>query len=246
MGKSEPAKRICFFDSGIGGLNLLNECVRKRPDCDYYYFADNFNVPYGTLSHEEIIGLVDGFFTLISRLSPTAAVVACNTVTAECISFLRSKYLFPIIGIQPAVKPAALVDGKCLVLSTPATAQSAAIKSLVQKYGRGKTTVVPCIGLADYIENNIYNIENEKVNSLLPDFKVDSVVLGCTHYAYVSEIIKERYKCPIFDGIEGTANNFSKIIGISDHRNIGQRKITFMGGNSPKNLHIFNYLRLKQ
>ena len=233
---------VCFFDSGIGGLNLLYECVRRLPRVDFTYFADNFHVPYGNYSHDELIRLTDAVFSEINLLKPSAAVVACNTVTAQCIDFLRKKYQFNIIGIQPAVKPASAVGGKCLLLATQATAKSVAVKSLVDKYGNGVTEIVACPDLAGYIEENIYNLSPEGVKKLLPDIKADSVVLGCTHYVFAKDIIKDYYKCPVFDGIEGTAVHLCEKLGISDHSAKRAQKIGFRGGDAPKNRKIFNNL----
>ena len=241
MNKVGQTKTVCFFDSGIGGLNLLNECAKRRKDCNFAYFADNYNMPYGSLTHGEIQSLVDGKFQLMSYLNPAAAVVACNTVTAECIQFLRQKYSFPIIGIQPAVKPAAVNHKNCAVLATPATANSQSLKNLVQEHGGGHTKVIACPDLAAYIENNIFNLDCKEVQRLLPKIKCDSIVLGCTHYIYVGEIISSFYNCPVFDGIEGTANRFETIIGNCDFPS-DHSEITFFGGDCMKNSRIFSYL----
>ncbi len=233
---------VCFFDSGIGGLSLLYECVRKLPRVNFTYFADNFNMPYGRLSHSELIAITDGIFSEIAKLNPSAAVVACNTVTAQCIEFLRSKYPFEIIGIQPAIKPAAAIGGNCLVLATPSTVHSQSLKQLSEKYGRGHTNLVACPDLAAYVEKNINNLSKEGVEWLLPEFKADSVVLGCTHYVFVKNIIKNYYGCPVFDGIEGTAAHLCGKLGISDHRNSRGQKISFKGGDYAKNREIFNLI----
>ncbi|MDE7439915.1 MAG: glutamate racemase, partial [Clostridia bacterium] len=169
---------VCFFDSGIGGLCLLYECVRRLPDVDFTYFSDNANVPYGSLPQDRLIELTDSFFYEISKLNPIAAVVACNTVTARCIDYLRNKYQFEIIGIQPAVKPAAAVGGKCLVLATPSTADSKPLHDLIEKCGLGRTEVVACPDLAQYIENNIKNIDADYIKSILPKIDCSTVVLG--------------------------------------------------------------------
>lgn len=243
MGVNNP--KVCFFDSGIGGLSLLYESVRKLPRVDFIYFADNFRVPYGSLTREEMLSLVDEKFSQISSLNPAAAVVACNTVTAQCIEFLRQKYSFEIIGIQPAIKPAAAAGGKRLVLATPSTAQSEALKNLVSKYGSECTQVVACEKLAGYIEQNIENISEEEVKKLLPDTQADSVVLGCTHYVFIKNIIKKHYNCPVFDGIDGTSDRLCEKLGIFDHRQGRAQKIGFSGGDTTKNRYIFNLL-LKQ
>lgn len=235
-------KTVCFFDSGIGGLTLLYECVRKLPNVDFTYFADNYRVPYGALTHEELIKAADEKFSEISKLNPAAAVLACNTLTAHCVEYLRNKYPFEIIGIQPAIKPASETGGKCLVLATPSTAGSESLKKLVEKYGGGKTSVIPCPDLAFYIEQNIEKLSAEGVKKLLPDVKADSVVLGCTHYVFAKDTIKNYYKCPVFDGIEGTAAHLCEKLGISDHRGPRAQKITFIGGEVVKNRVVFSRL----
>lgn len=233
---------VCVFDSGIGGLNLLNECVRKLPQVDFTYIADNYRMPYGKLSHENLLAIVEEIFDKINQMNPTAAVVACNTVTAQCIDYLRKKYSFNIIGIQPAVKPAAAMGGKCLVLATELTVKSPALKQLIAAYGRGKTLSFACGDLAKYVEENIYDLSAERIECMLPNIKADSVVLGCTHYSFVKDIIKNYYDCPIFDGIDGTADRLMKILGIFDHNVPRAQKISFKWGNEDKNRRVFSML----
>lgn len=231
---------VCFFDSGIGGLCLLYQCVRKLPHVDFIYFADNFKVPYGALSHDELIKIADEKFSEMCGHNPAAAVVACNTLTAQCIEFLRSKYPFEIIGIQPAIKPAAAVGGKCLVLATQSTAKSDALKHLVEKFGCNRTEVAVCPDLAYYIEQNAPELTFNGVTKLLPAVKADTVVLGCTHYVFVKKIIENYYNCPVFDGIEGTAARLCQKLGIDDHLTGRSQKITFSEGDTAKNRRIFN------
>ena len=239
MATSFKKPKICFFDSGIGGLTLLYECVRKLPCAEYVYFADNYNVPYGSLSEDKLLNKADGVFRQISLLKPSAAVIACNTVTARCAGYLREKYDFPILGIQPAIKPAAAA-GSCAVLATPATADSWALKELAVRCGMGRTEVLPCPELALYIENNIYNIDKEKINALLPETRADSIVLGCTHYSFVKKHIEKYYSRPVFDGNLGTAEHLRTFLGNFDHRPENTGKIWFCGGDEKKNSHIFN------
>ncbi len=234
---------VCFFDSGIGGLNLMYNCYKRCVDCNFAYFADNYNMPYGSKPPEEVLKTVDGYFERIALLKPAVAVVACNTVTAECICFLREKYPFPIVGIQPAVKPAVKSSKKCIVLATPATIKSQAVRELVRQYGEGKTELVPCENLAAYIENNIFDMVEEEVISMLPPAECDGVVLGCTHYTYVSDIISRFYNCSVYDGTEGTTNQICKILGKSDHHGFLSKETAFYGGNCIKNAKIFDFLK---
>ncbi|MDE5722173.1 MAG: aspartate/glutamate racemase family protein [Clostridia bacterium] len=235
---------VCFFDSGIGGISLLYECVRRLPRVNFTYFADNYRVPYGSLPQEELIKAVDTKFQEIESRNPVATVVACNTATARCIDFLRGKYKFEIVGIQPAVKPA-VEKGNCVVLATPATSESRAIKELVEKYGRGRTQVFACLDLAAYVENNVFALSNERVKAFLPKVKADAIVLGCTHYVFCRDIISDYYGCAVFDGIDGTAEHLCKILGNFDHREPRAQKIAFSGGDMAKNRQVFNTLMIK-
>lgn len=241
---------VCFFDSGIGGLTILYESYKRLKDTNFIYFADNYNVPYGSLSREKMLLAVDKIFSRINDYNPSAAVIACNTVTAQCAAYLRGKYKFPIIGIQPAVKPAATLGGKCVVLSTPATASSLAVKELVSRYGNGRTSVVACPDLASYIERNIFDLDVNGLLSLLPKTGADSVVLGCTHYIYVKSKIAKFYGCPVFDGVDGTVNRLCNVLGKTDHFedkidiSAGEESgnVAFVGGDEVKNKRVFEFL----
>lgn len=234
----ESRPKVCFFDSGIGGLTLLYECVRILPYIDFEYYADNYFVPYGNMPHEKMLERVLNIFKKIEKEKPTAAVIACNTVTAVCAGILRDNFKFPIIGIQPAVKPAAEV-GSCAVLATPSTANSAAVKELVKFYGKNRTELIACPELASYIENNINNIDGEKLKKLLPETKADGIVLGCTHYSFVKKRIAEHYCRPVYDGNLGTAEHLSTLLGNFNHLREKSGEIKFIGGNEAKNRDVF-------
>lgn len=243
---------VVVFDSGIGGLNLLCACAARVPCAHYYYISDPANVPYGNRPREEIMRLTLAALDGIEELNPAALVVACNTVTANCIDELRQRYSFPVVGIQPAVKQAAAHGGKCLVLATNATVKSPSFLNLVNRFAPPDTRVAGCENLASYVEWNILSLPDELPRELLPDFKADSVVLGCTHYAFVKRQIERRYGCPVYDGIEGTAAHFSEIMGITDHQyakngdfrplDEKQLKITFKSENYEHYTQIMKYL----
>ena len=200
-------------------------------------------MPYGALSCEELYLKADKFFERIAALNPQAAVIACNTVTAVCAKRLREKYSFTIIGVEPAVKPAARSGGKCLVLATPATAESASISNLIEKFGNGITRVVACPNLAEYIERNIFNIDDKEVIEMLPKCSPDSVVLGCTHYTYVKDVIKRFYNCEIYDGIYGTADRLCNVLSQKYALNERCRpEIEFCGGDERKNRAVFSLI----
>lgn len=244
--------KIAVFDSGIGGLNLLKECTAKLPNVSFFYLADNFNVPYGKKSKREIFSLVSEKLALLSDIDLSAAVIACNTATSNCIEEVRASFPFPVIGIQPAVKTAAEYGGRCLVLATPSTVNSRSFNELLKRCADAHDvifTIRACEGLAEYIEERAPDI-GELPRGFLPPVQADSVVLGCTHYLFAAEQIKRAYGCKIFDGISGTVAHLCRKLGIDDHfdENSGifdhtaknRAEVTFIGGDFAKNAMIFD------
>lgn len=252
MQSKHSSDAIVLFDSGIGGLNLLFQCIRRMPEKEYFYISDNENVPYGNRPADEVLHLVLAALGGIESLHPQALVVACNTATALCIDKLRARFSFPVIGIQPAIKQAYKVGGRCLVLATEGTVHSNSFHTLASRFPDFQMDVVGCKRLASYIEQNIFNLPDVLPDKLLPDVKADSVVLGCTHYAFVAQQISKFYSCPVFDGLEGTANKCFEICGMGDHLlpllgqsahpDYNKLKITYLRGDSEKNSKIFKYL----
>lgn len=243
------SRNIIVFDSGIGGLNILNACARTFSELNYIYAADNFNVPYGNKSADEVFDLAKYVLDGAMSFNPEAIVVACNTVTAECIDRFRERYSIPIVGMQPAVKEAAKYGGECAVLVTSATSESDNFKSLLNA-NFPRAEVCPCPHLAAYIEKNILSLPEKLPENLVPVVKnPDSIVLGCTHYIYLSEQLKRAFSCRVFDGMGGTVRRLGKILGISDHHEYfsgisdhqidKSRNIGFFNGNISKNKQIF-------
>lgn len=245
-------RRVVVFDSGIGGLNVLYECVRRVPCVNYYYISDSTNVPYGNKSKEQITQLTLNALKAVDEIKPSALVVACNTVTANCIEILRCKYSFPVIGVQPAIKSALQTCDDCLVLATAATVQSKAFAELMLKYGNAHVRAYACVKLAEYIENNVLNLPSQLPDGLLPDEKPLCVVLGCTHYSFVKQQIAAKYGCVVEDGIGAVGDHFAKKLGTVshflpplgkiDHFGVKVSNITFLGDNRGKNSQIFKSL----
>lgn len=210
-----PKGGIAFFDSGIGGLTVLNECKKRLPWKTFYYYGDNKRAPYGNLPAEKIKKYVARAFKRFQRLRVKAVVLACNTVTAVCVEELRMKYPFPIIGAEPAVLPAAKGGDEAFVLTTRATYESKRFQALLQKaaslYPKTKISAFPCDGLAGEIEKNILNKEKDYA-SFLPRGEPSAVVLGCTHYVYIAEQIKRFYRAAIFDGNCGIALRLCRVL----------------------------------
>jgi len=242
-------RSVVVFDSGFGGLNLLHECAKRIPYITYYYISDGGHVPYGNKSGEEILSLTLSALAGIEKLNPSALVIACNTVTATCIAALRKKFPFPVIGIQPAVKVGARLGRKCLLLSTCATANSASLKRLLHECSPADVQVVPCAGLAEFVERNIFSLPARLPLGLLPQIGAEAVILGCTHYSFIKNQIEEWYGCPTIDGTAATADHFAKIVGTADHQNplsgiydhqsVKKPNVVFLGNKNVVNEQVY-------
>lgn len=204
--------RVGIFDSGVGGLTVLGECLRKLPDCLFYYIGDNAHAPYGSRAKEEIERFVFAALRRFVRLRVDAAVLACNTATAVCAEEARAAFAFPVIGMEPAVRPAALQCGRVLVLATPVTAESERLRRLVARYPETAFTVHALPDLAGAIERALTRGERLTISDHLPKGEYDGVVLGCTHYVFFRDEIARFYGCKVFDGGEGTANRLQSVL----------------------------------
>ena len=189
-----------IFDSGFGGLSVAKSIHNLLPNENLSYVADSDFTPYGDMEESDIVKraiLISDF--LINKKECKVIVVACNTATAYAINILRDRFNVPIIGMEPAVKPALKVtlNNKVGVLSTSGTSKSAKFCALLEKYsGDVKFFVQPCPGLVNAIEKGSFDeIELfELLDKYLANFKkngVDTIVLGCTHFVYIKHLVKK-------------------------------------------------------
>ncbi len=205
---------IGVFDSGLGGISVLKELSRLMPNENYIYFGDSKNAPYGDKTDEEIRELSENCLKFLISKGAKAVVIACNTATSVSANYLRGKYDIPIIGIEPAIKPAANAhpNENVIIMATPVTLKKEKFASLNAKYEEMTSIIpIPCPGLAEIIEkgcNNKEEITEYLENLLAPyvDKKISAIVLGCTHYPHIKNEIKAcfSYDVDIFDGAIGT------------------------------------------
>ncbi len=213
---------IGVFDSGVGGLSLVLDLRRLLPNEDFIYYGDRANAPYGAKTHEEILEISKEIVDTLLARGAKAIVVACNTATAVAIEPLRASYPdLPIIGIEPAVKPARIAGCKrVLVLATPVTVNESRFAALLQANScEGCEFIgVPCHELAYMIENDISSEEIEAyMSSVFEPYRskgFDGIVLGCTHYPLVREEIKRAAGegVRVFDGSDGTARHTKALL----------------------------------
>jgi glutamate racemase len=192
-------KPIGVMDSGVGGISVLHHIHSLLPHESLTYVADSQYAPYGSLSPEKITERCFVIADFLITQDVKALVVACNTATAASIQLMRAKYTLPIIGMEPAVKPAALAseNGVIGVLATVGTLKSAQFAALLATYGKDiQVNTQGCVGLVECIERGEINTASTKALltkycTPLLDAGADTIVLGCTHYPFVRELIQE-------------------------------------------------------
>jgi len=196
---NSSSQAIGIFDSGIGGLSIARCISESLPNETFIYVADSLFAPYGDKSSDTIIDRVNKLADWLIEQNVKAIVVACNTATVIAIEQLRSRVSIPIIGVEPAIKPAAQksITQKIALLVTEATAVNHRFLALVNKHKNNTEVFIqPCPGLVELIEQGLH--ESEQCRKILNDFlspliqkNIDTLVLGCTHYPFVSSLIQE-------------------------------------------------------
>ncbi len=215
--------KIGLFDSGIGGTTILAAIKNILPNEEYKYIADSKNCPYGEKTDEELKEIVTKNVEELKAWGAEIVVIACNTATTRCISYLREKYPeLKFVGTEPAIKLAADTNAKnILVMATPGTIESERTKSLLSENQKPNQNIelLACPGLADVIEQNFESNNHEPiVNHLKNLFSTvtttpDIIVLGCTHYSLIKKLIQPFYKdATLIDGNDGVARQVKELI----------------------------------
>lgn len=211
---------IGVMDSGVGGISVLRELVRELPHEDFRFFGDSANAPYGEKTDAQVRALTEAIVERFVADGAKAVVIACNTATSVAAAGLRDRYDLPIVGVEPALKPAceALPGGRILVMATPVTLRLEKFQQLEQAYDQACDIVaVPCVGLASRIERGNLDAPDlhELLESLVGEYAgtVDGVVLGCTHYPFVRrQIASVLGDVRFFDGAAGTARQTRRLL----------------------------------
>ncbi len=230
--------KIGIFDSGIGGLTVLHEASKRLPDAEFLYYADLDNVPYGNKQREYVEALTLRAVRQMLEQDVDIILLACNTATSVAANVLREKWTLPIIGMEPAVKPAVMsaLDKKTLVLATELTLKESKLKHLIDRLSaHERVDLLPMQELVMFAENMIF--DKKRINELLSkklehlDLKAYGiVVLGCTHFVFYKEEIQSYLgeTIRVIDGNEGTVNQLCRVLrGLSTppHK---KGKITYM------------------
>ena len=223
---------IGIFDSGIGGLSILEEINRILPNENIIYLADNKNCPYGNKDNSDIVKLSLKNTSLLIQMNCKIIVIACNTATTNAINEIRNSFSIPVIGIEPAIKPAILntKTNKIGVLATEKTLTSSLFNKTSNKFSK-KVEIYEQIGygLVDLIEKGKIKETRDLLKSHIePMLKsnIDQLVLGCTHYHFLIPIIKKILpkNINIQDPNEAIARQTKKILTINNIQNSLENK----------------------
>ncbi|KPA93466.1 glutamate racemase [Pseudomonas asplenii] len=197
---------IGVFDSGVGGLSVLNEIHRLLPNESLLYIADCGHIPYGEKSPEYIRQRCEVIAGFLREQGAKALVIACNTATVAGVADLRQRYPdWPLVGMEPAVKPAAAAthSGVVGVLATTGTLQSAKFAALLDRFANDVRVVTqPCPGLVEMIEGG--DLHSQALRQLLSSYVepllaagCDTIILGCTHYPFLKPLLLEMVPASI-------------------------------------------------
>ncbi len=240
--------RIGIFDSGVGGLSVLNEAYHRFPDQEYIFYADTRHVPYGTKSEEEIRGYVDEIVKFLIDKKADAIVIACNTATSVAASMVREKYDLPILGMEPAVKPAVEEsygdNRRILVMATPVTIREKKLENLLLRVDlQHRADLLEMPGLVNFAEREKFDsdevrdyIRKRLISLDASDEKYSALVLGCTHFNYFKPLYREILgeKIHLIDGNYGTIHHLGDVLGL-DIKNDVDKEIIF---NEPQDIVV--------
>lgn len=253
--KNRSEKGIGFFDSGVGGISVLRSVRSLLPNENYIYFGDSAHAPWGERTTEEIVSFSEEIVKDFLAKDVKCIVIACNTATSRAAAYLREKYKdVPIIGIEPAVKPAVFSGKhpKVLVLATYSTIKGQKLADLVEKFkDEGDVSLVAAPGIVEFVEAGITdkNVTAEckaYLAELTAHYKdYDCVVLGCTHFPFLRNAIMSNFaeNTQCFDGAEGVARYVKTIL--LDNNMLNESSVAGnieIANSDETKLELMNYL----
>lgn len=238
---------IGVFDSGVGGLSVLQEIRARLPQESLLYLADSGHVPYGEKSPEFIRQRCRSIADFLLGQGAKALVLACNTATAAGVAELRELYpSIPVVGMEPAVKPAALAtrSGVVGVLATTGTLKSAKFAALLDRFASDVRVITqPCPGLVECIEAGELN--GDTTRSLLQGFVqplieqgCDTLILGCTHYPFIKPLLTELLpsNVTLVDTGAAVARHLEMVLAARDLLGHGEPVTWFWSSGDPRQL----------
>ena len=220
---------VAVLDSGIGGVPYLVKLRKKLPRENYLYLADHRNFPYGDKSVDDVrASVIEAADRLYSYQKPKMIILACNTASVSALQTLRDHVDVPVVGVVPAVKPAAALSGKRTigVLATERTVHAPYLDGLIEQFADSCRVVRVAAGdIVSFVEHRLFQSTREEQTSLIAPAveqfrreKVDAVVLGCTHFTYLEENISALSGGSFLsvDSREGVANQAVRVLEKED------------------------------
>ena len=253
MAAEPPCRRILVFDSGVGGLSVLREIRRAEPGADITYVADDAAFPYGAWGEPELVARVVALMArLIDAFRPDMVVIACNTASTLVLPGLRARFALPFVGTVPAIKPAATATRSRLVsvLATPGTVKRDYTRALIDTYASHiGVTLVGSEHLAALAEAHMRGeaIDEARVAAeIRPCFRraggqrTDMIVLGCTHYPFLTELFERVAPWPVtwIDPAPAIARRVSSLfagaggMAAGDPGDVGLGRVVFTSGRA--------------
>ena len=242
---------IGVFDSGVGGLTVVKQIMKVMPHENIVYFGDTARVPYGTKSKEAVTKYSKQNVRFLLSKEVKAIIVACNTASSNSLEALRETFDVPIFGVVvPGVEEAlrSTKNKKIGVIGTPGTVRSGAYERMIceqdsemQVFTKACPLFVP-LAEEGWTDNEVSRQAAKRYLEELVATGIDSLVLGCTHYVFLKNQIRNYYGCPVFDGISGTADHLRKILNICSEncRKIDKIPPFFQGTDKNKNETVYN------
>ena len=216
-------RKIGVFDSGFGGISVLAQLMKELPHESFYFYGDSKYAPYGEKSKEAIKERCFHICNQLVKQDVKAIVIACNTATSAAVKELRAMYDIPIVGMEPALKPAVheLKNQTVVVMATPFTLKESKFANLMKNYEDEHTIIkLPTPKLVRLVEQE--QLDNKELcMSVLQDYfkdidmsKVNAIVLGCTHFVFYKDYIQELVgnHITIYDGNLGTSKHLKQIL----------------------------------
>lgn len=251
--------KIGIFDSGIGGISVLHEAIKRMPEAEFLFYADTDHVPYGLRTKEEILEFSRDIVRFLIDKDVEAIVIACNTATAVAAEKLRQEFDIPIIGMEPAVKPAVKInhdDKRILVMATPVTIRENKLHKLLAEVDKEHSVdLLEMPGLVKFAEAGTFDDDkvreylSERYDGLNPE-DYSAIVLGCTHFNYFTPLYREFFPedTAIIDGNEGTVRQLMKVVGKSNSESAdmveaGQRvQVTYFMSGRPADEETLRFI----
>ncbi len=247
---------IGVFDSGVGGISVLADLAYQLPDEQYVYFGDSDNAPYGARSNEEVKQLSLNAVDYLLNFKIKALVVACNTATSVAINELRNNLNIPVIGMEPALKPGIELNkqGKVVVMATDVTLREKKFNDLICKLKYATNVIkMPCLGLVEMIEKGGKHSDKirDYIKNVFSQYNIDEIgviVLGCTHYIFVKDIIVDIVgeNIAIVDGNLGTVRHVKYLLQadnkltLSKTEGCGETRIKLLNSSKDANMLVLS------